>query len=626
MGIGNFVAGMGNVAYGMEDMAGKMQDRQLKAQAAERNASMIRDQQRAEADNQQMAEMNRRFAEQMRGLSTPTQAGGYNVQSHGAAPEAPTEPPPVTSGYRNEGHSVPAPRANYDEDIKTYEAGLKTARSSLAAIDAARAPRPAGPTVDDGAGGVYTPETGRRWTMTPEESAQYRDLQQQATGYETGLKRFQELKRKGDAAAKAPVASGNVDMERIGSIMSMFPQRSPAVTPELIAAIKGVENKSGDPNAVSPKGAFGVMQTMPGTFQEMSKRYFEGKLDPKNAQHQEMAGVAYLNHLATVELPRRGIEPTPQNIASAYQQGPAGLSRNGISPGVTDGITNNASYTNKVMAGMGGQPQAAPTQLPQQQAAAPQQAAAQPSIQGQFNTVSGTNYDPQGQQRQMMQQYLTSVINVSRNPQIQQQAMQQLMGLKLQDADAQIARVGQAAYAGNPQAVQQLLSMFAGEGNQLGIAPTNDGRVAVVNGQGQVLEVFQDQQALTNTLVTKLSVGLREQAAASNAKMAEKFALSRADAAGKAPFEQALEAVKGNAALQKQLIESDGQIRKELVHQILQGQQMGRGISDNMGNVWAYSNDGKNVMHMGAPTVTNGVTSQPQVRQMPGLQVPAGRG
>lgn len=682
MAFGDFAARMGDVAVGMEDMAGKMQRRQLDAQRAEANASTIRGQQREENDAQRLAELNRRM---LASMPQGNAQQGFDVQSHGA--NAPVmaqsgEIPQVAKGPAVAG--APAPQ-DYAADVAIYQKQYDDATGRLAALQASDskykqgqralvsgAAKPLAAAADvltspynlggmllekgvNAAGYVANSVAGKQVVRddydtfekrgatpyydahvraagreNPETSPEMLDLQQQQTGYKEGLNRFKKLQAQSDAAARSPVAGPNADAERISSIMSMFPKASPAVTPELISAIKGIENRSGNPNAVSPKGAFGVMQTMPGTFNDMSKMYFDGKLDPKNAQHQEMAGVAYLNHLATVELPRLGIPPTPENIASAYQQGPSGLKKNGISAGVSDGITNNAQYTQKVMAGMGGaQPQAAAPADHRGILQAPQQAA--PQAQGQFQTVGGTNYDPSADQRAFMQNYLTQVVQTSRNPQVQQQAMQQLMGLRIDDANAKVTSIGHAATMGNPQAMQQLVSMYAGPGNRIGVAKLSDGQIGLVTAQGQVVEAFRDEATLANALVVKLNTSLQQQKAAIGVKAAEAGAIEGAKAGAKAPYEQAMELIKRDATLNAEYIKGDAKVRQELVKQVAEAQQFGRSINLGDGSAVAISNDGTRsvVISPGTPDPKNrNIMGGPTSRMVttPGLQVPAGRG
>ncbi len=62
-----------------------------------------------------------------------------------------------------------------------------------------------------------------------------------------------------------------------------------------IAEVMQVESR-GDPQALSPKGAIGLMQIMPGTYASLAARYGLGA-DPWNVRDNIMAGAAYLREL-----------------------------------------------------------------------------------------------------------------------------------------------------------------------------------------------------------------------------------------------------------------------------------------------------------------------------------------
>ncbi len=62
-----------------------------------------------------------------------------------------------------------------------------------------------------------------------------------------------------------------------------------------IAEVMQVESR-GDPRALSPKGAIGLMQIMPATYASLAARYGLGA-DPWNVRDNIMAGAAYLREL-----------------------------------------------------------------------------------------------------------------------------------------------------------------------------------------------------------------------------------------------------------------------------------------------------------------------------------------
>jgi soluble lytic murein transglycosylase-like protein len=68
-----------------------------------------------------------------------------------------------------------------------------------------------------------------------------------------------------------------------------------SISPSLIRAVMRVESL-GDPRALSPKGAMGLMQIMPDTWSELRSRYGLGA-DPYDAHDNIMAGAAYLREM-----------------------------------------------------------------------------------------------------------------------------------------------------------------------------------------------------------------------------------------------------------------------------------------------------------------------------------------
>lgn len=79
-----------------------------------------------------------------------------------------------------------------------------------------------------------------------------------------------------------------------------------------IAEVMQVESR-GDPRALSPKGAIGLMQIMPATYTSLAARYGLGA-DPWNVRDNIMAGAAYLRELYD----RYG----PSGFLAAYNAGP----------------------------------------------------------------------------------------------------------------------------------------------------------------------------------------------------------------------------------------------------------------------------------------------------------------
>ena len=85
-----------------------------------------------------------------------------------------------------------------------------------------------------------------------------------------------------------------VAADRIGDFVAEASRRF-SIPPSWIRAVMRVESL-GDPLALSPKGAMGLMQIMPDTWSELRSRYGLGA-DPYDAHDNIMAGAAYLREM-----------------------------------------------------------------------------------------------------------------------------------------------------------------------------------------------------------------------------------------------------------------------------------------------------------------------------------------
>jgi soluble lytic murein transglycosylase-like protein len=85
-----------------------------------------------------------------------------------------------------------------------------------------------------------------------------------------------------------------VAADRIGHFVAEASRRF-SIPPSWIRAVMRVESL-GDPLALSPKGAMGLMQIMPDTWSELRSRYGLGA-DPYDAHDNIMAGAAYLREM-----------------------------------------------------------------------------------------------------------------------------------------------------------------------------------------------------------------------------------------------------------------------------------------------------------------------------------------
>jgi hypothetical protein len=136
------------------------------------------------------------------------------------------------------------------------------------------------------------------------------------------------------------------------------------VDPRLLRAVMTPES-SGDPNAVSPKGATGLMQLMPATAKEM------GVTDPTNPQQSIFGGARYLAQ----QLDKY---KDPALALAAYNAGPGNVDKyGGIPP-----FPETQAYVKKVAAAYQAQPQSQGQNMPQQLPGLPPTASDAPTAGG----------------------------------------------------------------------------------------------------------------------------------------------------------------------------------------------------------------------------------------------------
>jgi membrane-bound lytic murein transglycosylase B len=112
------------------------------------------------------------------------------------------------------------------------------------------------------------------------------------------------------ASAQSPARPPSID--RFANFITEASARF-TVPASWISAIIQIES-AGDEHAISPRGAMGLMQLMPGTWIELSVRYELG-LDPFDPRDNIMAGTAYVRELRE----RFG----SAGFLAAYHAGPA---------------------------------------------------------------------------------------------------------------------------------------------------------------------------------------------------------------------------------------------------------------------------------------------------------------
>jgi hypothetical protein len=95
-------------------------------------------------------------------------------------------------------------------------------------------------------------------------------------------------------AACAQIVSRAAPADRFAEFITEASDRF-AISAHWIRAVMQVES-AGDEHAMSPRGAMGLMQIMPGTWADLSSRYGLG-LDPFDPRDNILAGTAYLKEM-----------------------------------------------------------------------------------------------------------------------------------------------------------------------------------------------------------------------------------------------------------------------------------------------------------------------------------------
>ena len=106
------------------------------------------------------------------------------------------------------------------------------------------------------------------------------------------------------------------------------PQAAPAGTgtsSSLVSAV-GWQESGHNNSMVSPAGAMGIMQVMPGTWDWVEQNLAGRQLDPASSQDNLTAGTLYLNHL----IARAGGDEA--TAIAGYYQGPESVRRIGMLP------------------------------------------------------------------------------------------------------------------------------------------------------------------------------------------------------------------------------------------------------------------------------------------------------
>lgn len=535
MAFGDFFGNMGNVAIGMQE--GELVRNRIRAQnqQAERDASAIRQQQEHEAWlRNRRAESDREGMQFSAGTlptmnSVPVQA----IPNEGGGATAPAPAPHATTAT-DYGDPYAADREIYrrhlDAEKKRGESFRKAQQNQ-----AIRA----------------NPSAAYAWNGPIAES----DARVQ--GYQTGLDMYGQgpearevpaIAGKGSAGYSAGKAAADKSMREMFAtrIKNLGLEGSPFVSPELLAALRATEGSGA--NAVSSRGARGQMQITPGAFSDVVAAVPGRKWNFNSEEDRVDAAIVY-SHLIGQRLKAKGIEPTPQAIASAYHQGVGGVMKNGLaSPNVNDGITTNAQYVDRFNSKLG------TAQQGDNVATAPAQAG--------DNVRTAQNFVPVGQAEAVVpqQQYdlammqlksrFASLERLKRNTfdpteKAKISAMQDEINMSAQDM--QVQRLGSAAMA-NPQALQQLTGMFASRmGTPIAIQQDGRGNGRLVTPDGKPLAGAWGQVQPLKNIVSSMTESISPSLSAARTQDSNTYSKAYWEMLGRSQGQQNLEISKINA-------------------------------------------------------------------------------
>jgi len=345
-------------------------------------------------------------------------------------------------------------------------------------------------------------------------------------------RRLAELRSKNPVPA--PSAGGNESMAEANRLnANQVPAAAPTAAAPVSAgfdalaqAVKMVES-GGDPNAVSPKGAVGTMQTMPETLRDPG--YGVRPAQNNTPAELERVGRDYLQAM---------IAKYPGNLShalAAYNWGPGNTDKwiaAGADPAKLPKETRD--YIPKVMARLGVQaPQpaaAAPTAGMPTQAAAPAQAPAATDMA--FSPEQVTRVAAAAQQdlriKQLQLQEINNQLSYAPDLATATKLREQANQIRFGAYQAQLVNATAQAVGGDEQAMAQLANAA-----RVQYAQTNQGYVAVAMGQdGQYRATTppMPREQFINTLyseATGAAQKAREAQAAAQAKSAGEIAVKQ---------------------------------------------------------------------------------------------------
>jgi len=592
--MGFSIAGAGHVAAGMADMEGQLAQNKFRHQLNEQMASQVRQQQEREAF-ERMARRN-------------IQAPQWNLGNlpQGQMQSQPEQVSDRNENYGNEGRGKPPVVTGELEKLQAeraqYEQLLKGTQSNIAAFDTARAPRPAGPTVDDGYGGVYTPETGRKFLTSPQESQQYRDMQGQAAGYKQGIAQYDELinaQRGKDAnndKIKAFVTQYGPAAEKVGAQIGVDPKILLAQWGHETGWGKSVIPGTNNLGNIKGKGP-SAKDNMTGSV-DTYRRY--GSPDEFGADYASLIQRKY-----------GGAVGAGSDVGKFTQ----GLSGYAEDPQYAAKIANSYRMVGGVLG----------TAAPQQQtAAAPQQGAPAQNLTGQATVMSGQNYDLGMQQLKQEYDYFATVMQNTFDSQQRLKILDQMQRLQQKGQEMQIERVGQAAQF-NPEALQQLVSFMAGRvGQPIGVVTDGKGNAQLVRQDGQPIQGQWGQPMPTATLVDGILNNLIPSRAAANSADAAVRSKAMAESTGKAVGEGQIAHIQGQYGLAREQMQGLSMAVITQAKEAAHNGRWGQAVPDGMGGFIAARPDGTFVHSLAPVTDKSGKVSTPQPRVITFDQLNAG--
>lgn len=418
-------------------------------------------------------------------------------------------------------------------------------------------------------------------------------------------RRLAELRAKNPAPA--PSAGGNESMAEANRInANQVPAAAPtAAAPAefdaLAQAVKMVES-GGDPNAVSPKGAVGTMQTMPGTLRDPG--YGVRPAQNNTPAELERVGRDYLQAMIA-KYPGR-----IDHALAAYNWGPGNTDKwiaAGADPSKLPKETRD--YIPKVMARLGGQAQqtaAAPAPQGGMPTAAP---AAQPAAGQMFSPEQVTQVAAATQQELRMTEMRLAEINrqLAYAPTLEaaQRLRAQANDLRFGAFNAQLRNAAVQASTGNQQAVAQLATAA---GTQYAQTPQGYVSVQLDPATGQYVATTQPAplEQFVNTLYSEAT------GAAAKAREAQRAAMLKVQG------DIAVENVKGQNAVVKAQADAQAAIQKAIVERRLtEGDIKGMEFDPITGKAYVRTNSG--VFSVQPGTEVNGMMTEPELVPLRGL-------